>query len=146
MAKPKIRHLALFARDPEKLAAFYMDVFGMELIHSDGPGKGQYLSDGYFTLAILKHKLEASAAHGLNHFGFSIDDRAAYAEKLVAYGVEEPKPRPSDRPFAEYRAVDPEGNWFDLSEHGFADPETADQRAGKAGGTTAPASRSGRPA
>jgi catechol 2,3-dioxygenase-like lactoylglutathione lyase family enzyme len=133
MAKAKIRHLALYARDPEKLAAFYQDVFGMELIHSDGPGKGQYLSDGYFTLAILKHRLEASAAHGLNHFGFSIDDRAAYTQKLVAHGVEEPKPRPADRPFAEYRAVDPEGNWFDLSEHGFADPETADQRAVKTG-------------
>jgi catechol 2,3-dioxygenase-like lactoylglutathione lyase family enzyme len=100
MAKAKIRHLALYARDPEKLAAFYQDVFGMELIHSDGPGKGQYLSDGYFTLAILKHRLEASAAHGLNHFGFSIDDRAAYTQKLVAHGVEEPKPRPADRPFA----------------------------------------------
>jgi len=37
-----------------------------------------------------------------------------------------------DRPFAEYRAVDPEGNGFDPSEHGFADPETADRRAERA--------------
>jgi catechol 2,3-dioxygenase-like lactoylglutathione lyase family enzyme len=132
MPKAKIRHLALYARDPEKLSAFYQDVFGMELIHSEGPGKGQYLSDGYFTLAILKHRLEASAAHGLNHFGFSVDERAPYTKKLIANGVEEPKARPADRPFAEYRAVDPEGNWFDLSEHGFAAPETADQRAEKA--------------
>jgi hypothetical protein len=26
------------------------------------PGKAQYLSDGYFTLAILQHRLEASTA------------------------------------------------------------------------------------
>ena len=129
MSKPKIRHLALYARDPEKLAQFYIDVFDMELIHSDGPGKGQYLSDGYFTLAILKHRLEASAMHGLNHFGFTVDSRAERTAKLVAHGVEEPKARPADRPFAEYRAVDPEGNWFDLSEHGFGSVETAEDRA-----------------
>ena len=34
MPKAKIRHLALYARDPEKLSAFYQDVFGMELILS----------------------------------------------------------------------------------------------------------------
>ncbi|HEY5350236.1 MAG TPA: VOC family protein [Candidatus Lustribacter sp.] len=129
MSKPTIRHLALFARDTEKLAQFYQRVFEMKLIHSDGPGKAQYLSDGYFTLAILQHRLEASAAHGLNHFGFTVDDRAAINERLSEAGVEEPKPRPSDRPFAEFRAVDPEGNWFDLSEHGFTRAETAGERA-----------------
>jgi catechol 2,3-dioxygenase-like lactoylglutathione lyase family enzyme len=129
MAKAKLRHLALYARDPEALSKFYQEVFDMELIHSDGPGKGQYLSDGYFTLAILKHRLEASAAHGLNHFGFDVDSRAEYTKRLLEHGVEEPKPRPADRPFAEYRGVDTEGNWFDLSEHGFGKAETAEQRA-----------------
>ena len=116
------------ARNPEKLAAFYRDVMEMELIHSNGDGKAQYLSDGYFTLAILPHRLEGSAATGLNHFGFSVEDRDAIAERLVQAGVESPKERPADRPYAEYRAVDPEGNWFDLSQHGFADIETAADR------------------
>ena len=119
MPKPKIRHLALYARDTEKLAAFYVDVFEMELIHNSGPGKSQYLSDGYFTLAILPQRLEGSAAHGLNHFGFSVEDRPGVTARLMNHGVEEPKARPADRPYAEYRAVDPEGNWFDLSERGF---------------------------
>lgn len=128
MPKPLIRHLAIFARDTEKLAAFYRDVFEMELLHSNGPGKAQYLSDGYFTLAILPHKLEGSAATGINHFGFAIDDRAEITERLERAGVESPKQRPADRPYAEYRAVDPEGNWFDLSQHGFAEVETAADR------------------
>jgi catechol 2,3-dioxygenase-like lactoylglutathione lyase family enzyme len=129
MGKPKIKHLALFARDPAKLAKFYQTVFDMELLHGEGPGKAHYLSDGYFTLAILPHRLEASAMTGLNHFGFSIEDRAEIFARLAPTGVEEPKKRPADRPYAEYRAVDPEGNWFDLSEHGFETVETEDQRA-----------------
>jgi catechol-2,3-dioxygenase len=119
MPKPTIRHLAIFARDTEKLAKFYTEIFEMELILNRGPGKAQYLSDGYLTLAILPQRLEGSAAVGLNHFGFLVDDRAALTARLVDAGVEEPKPRPSDRPYAELRAVDPEGNWFDLSEKGF---------------------------
>ena len=31
------------------------------------------------------------------------------------------KARPGDRPYAEYRAVDIEGNWFDISEEGLKD-------------------------
>jgi catechol-2,3-dioxygenase len=129
MGKPKIKHLAIFARDTNKLATFYQNVFELELLHDSGPGKAQYLSDGYFTLAILPHKLEGSAATGLNHFGFSIPSRADIFEKLATTGVEEPKQRPADRPYAEYRAVDIEGNWFDLSEHGYETVETALDRA-----------------
>jgi predicted enzyme related to lactoylglutathione lyase len=129
MAKPAIRHLALYARDTEKLATFYMDVFEMTMLHDDGPGKPKYLSDGYFTLAILQHRLTASSAVGLNHFGFTVDDRPEMSKRLVDAGVEEPKPRPADRPFAEYRGVDPEGNWFDLSQHGFSTAESEADRA-----------------
>jgi catechol 2,3-dioxygenase-like lactoylglutathione lyase family enzyme len=132
MPRPSIRHIAIFARDTEKLAAFYERVFEMELIHNTGSGKAQYLSDGHVTLAILPHRLEGSAPRGLNHFGFSIDDQAAIFERLAETGVEEPKMRPADRPYAEYRAVDPEGNWFDLSEHGYVEAETAAVRRNNA--------------
>lgn len=130
MPKPKIRHLALHARDPQKLAKFYEEVFEMEIIHkSGGPRDAHFVSDGYLTLAILPHRLEGNAAHGLNHFGFSVPDRAAVMQRLVAAGVEAPKQRPADRPFAEYRGVDLEGNWFDISEHGFETVETATDRS-----------------
>jgi catechol 2,3-dioxygenase-like lactoylglutathione lyase family enzyme len=129
MAKPKLRHLALFARDPEKLAQFYIDVFDMAIVPESEGTTARYVTDGYFTLAILPHRLQGSAAAGLNHFGFSVDDTAAVSARLVKHGVESPKERPGDRPFAEFRAVDPEGNWFDLSEHGFEVVETGDDRA-----------------
>lgn len=115
MSRPKLRHLALFARKPKELAEFYCDVFEMEIVRSSESG-AQYLSDGEFTLAILPHKLEWEAAAGLNHFGFTVDSIAAVSDRLEDKGVERPKERPSGRLYAEYRGVDPEGNWFDLGE------------------------------
>ena len=120
MGKPKIRHLALFARKPGELADFYVRNFDMELVHRS-PGGGHYLTDGYFSLAILPHKLDHEAAVGLNHFGFQVDDIDAVSDKLAKDGLEEARARPSNRPYAEFRACDPEGNQFDLSVHGFQD-------------------------
>lgn len=132
MAKPKLRHLALFARDPEKLAQFYIDTLEMTIVPGSEGTTARYVTDGYFTLAILPHRLAGSAATGLNHFGFSVESTDAVSKRLAKHGVESPKERPGDRPFAEFRAVDPEGNWFDLSEHGFDTVETGDQRASAA--------------
>ncbi|HUB95403.1 MAG TPA: VOC family protein [Stellaceae bacterium] len=126
MAKPKIRHLALFARDPKKLADFYTSVFDMEVAHA---GKNAYfLTDGYLMLAILPHRLEGEAAVGLNHFGFNLENRDEVVKKLQQWNLEVPKARPGDRPYAEFRAVDPEGNWFDLSEEGLKDDEGIEKR------------------
>ena len=115
MTRPKLRHLALFARRPKELAEFYRDVFDMEILRSSESG-AQFLSDGYLTLAILPHKLEWEASVGLNHFGFTVDSIAQMCDRLEGQGVERPKERPSGRIYAEYRGVDPEGNWFDLGE------------------------------
>jgi predicted enzyme related to lactoylglutathione lyase len=126
MAKPKIRHLALFAREPKKLADFYTSVFDMEIAHQ---GRNAYfLTDGYLMLAILPHRLEGEAAVGLNHFGFNIESCAETMDKLEKWGVEVPKQRPADRPYAELRAVDPEGNWFDISEEGLKDDQAIAKR------------------
>jgi len=126
--RPKIKHIALFARDPAKLADFYHSVFDMEIVHKS-PSGACFLTDGYLALALLPHKLEAEAAVGLNHFGFHVADREEMSRRLVEAGTEEPKQRPSNRPFAEYRGVDPEGNWFDLSEHGYDEVRPAAKAA-----------------
>jgi catechol 2,3-dioxygenase-like lactoylglutathione lyase family enzyme len=131
MSQPRIRHLAIISREPAKLSEFYQSVFEMELIHVSPHGRAFYLSDGALTLAILPHRLEGAAAVGINHFGWSVADREEIVDKLVAAGVEEPKARPSTRPFAEFRGVDPEGNQFDLSEHGFDAVEYAAERERK---------------
>lgn len=128
MPRPTIRHIAIFAQDPSKLAKFYEQALEMEIVHSMPDENAYFVSDGYLTLALLPRTLEGSAPVGLNHFGFSVEDCKKISERAVACGAEEPRRRPSDRPFAEYRAADPEGNWFDISEHGYQKAETQDER------------------
>jgi catechol 2,3-dioxygenase-like lactoylglutathione lyase family enzyme len=131
MARPTIRHLAIFARNPKKMAHFYETAFAMEVINKAKDDTAFFLSDGYLTLAILPHRLEGEAAAGLNHFGFEIEDMVSVKAKLAEFGLEEPRMRPAERPYAEFRACDPEGNQFDLSVHGFNKTETGHERATK---------------
>jgi predicted enzyme related to lactoylglutathione lyase len=104
---PKIRHLAIKTKDPAKLAKFYGEVFDMQVIHTSKSG-GTYMSDGYLTLAILPNRGEA-APSGINHFGFQVDD------------IEDIEAR-----------LDPDGNLFDISVHGYDDVEYAADRQMKA--------------
>ena len=87
MAKPRIRHIAIFVRDPVKVAQFYRDVFDMELIHTRPSGE-QFVSDGHINLAILPHRTTASAAPGINHIGFHVDS---------IEGIRTRYPRPASR-------------------------------------------------
>src|SRR6516165_699167 len=82
---PKIKHLAIRTEDTGKLAAFYMDVFEMQMLHKDKREGGE-----------------------------------AIVEKMKKINYNKlPKPRPDGRPYAEVRGSDPDGNYFDVSEHGF---------------------------
>src|SRR3954463_8807721 len=133
---PKIRHLAIKTKNPAKLAKFYEEVFGMKVIHSEKSG-ATYMSDGYLTLAILRNRGEA-APSGINHFGFQVEDLEDIESKLHKW--EEPMTgRPSTRPFAEHRAMDPDGNLFDISVHGYDHVELADDREKKKVTEKAPA-------
>jgi catechol 2,3-dioxygenase-like lactoylglutathione lyase family enzyme len=121
----KIRHLAIKTKSPERLAAFYEDVFGMTRIRSE-KGGAIYMSDGYLTLALLRNRGEATPS-GVNHFGFQVDDIKDIEEKLQKF--EEPlTERPGNRPYAEYRAMDPDGNLFDVSVHGYEEAEFKSDR------------------
>ncbi|MEJ8639572.1 VOC family protein [Streptomyces sp. MS2.AVA.5] len=123
MGGPALRHLAIVVRNPEALATFYSDVFDMTVFHRD-PDGSCFLSDGYFSLALLSHQLDGDTPVGMNHFGFHVEDTAEMSERLESEGALKPAERHTTRPFAEYRAMDPEGNWFDLSAHGFGGPAT----------------------
>lgn len=124
----KIRHLAIKTKSPPKLAKFYEDVFDMKVIATEAGG-AIYMSDGYLTLAILKNRGDYTPS-GINHFGFTIDDKDEMEKRLAKY--DEPMTvRPSTRPFAEYRAMDPDGNLFDLSVHGYEQEEFKADRDAK---------------
>ncbi len=127
MSKPKIKHLAIVTLDPEKLAKFYCDVFDMEILHRGGNG-GIFVTDGYLTVALLQSHSDGKPA-GLNHFGFHIEDADEIAGRIKDFGLKDPVKRPDDRPYAETRATDPDGNNFDLSVHGFENVESGADRA-----------------
>jgi predicted enzyme related to lactoylglutathione lyase len=126
---PKIRHLAIRTKDPARLAKFYGEVFDMTVIHTSKTG-GTYMSDGYLTLAILPNRGDSSPS-GMNHFGFQVEDIGDVEAKLAKWN-EPMTERPSTRPFAEHRAMDPDGNLFDVSVHGYDDVEYAADRQMKA--------------
>jgi catechol-2,3-dioxygenase len=117
---PKIRHLAIRTEDTGKLASFYVDIFDMQVLHKDKEeGGAVYLTDGYFNLAILPNHTQ-NAPNGLYHFGFEVENGAAIVEKMKKINYPKlPKQRPDGRPYAETRGSDPDGNYFDISEHGF---------------------------
>ena len=125
----KIRHLAIKTKSPERLAAFYEEVFGLQRIRSE-PGGAIYMSDGYLTLALLRNRGEATPS-GINHFGFQVDDLTTIEQGLKKF--DEPlAQRPANRPYAEYRAMDPDGNLFDVSVHGYDEAEFQADRDSRA--------------
>jgi len=124
--RPKIRHLAIMTLDPERLAKFYEQTFEMTRLPAKGvPGsKAVYMTDGYITLALLENKADGKPS-GLNHFGFEVGDQDEIANRLTKAGVKAPAKRPADRPYAETRATDLDGNNFDISVKGFGSDEVA---------------------
>lgn len=124
----KIKHLAIKTVDPERLAKFYVDVFEMEIVTRTGKG-AVFLTDGYLNVALLQAR--GDVPPGLNHFGFEIDDMEEITERLEKAGMKGPEVRPNNPPYAEQRAIDPDGNMFDLSVHGYQREEYQEDRKAK---------------
>ncbi len=119
---PRIAHIAMNALCPQKIFDFYREVLGFREIGANHlyrhRGKVNcFAADGVTNLAIHPFYSESvghEARFGINHFGFLVDDQD---KKLVALSdMLSVAERPDDRPFAEYRVHDPEGNKFDLSQ------------------------------
>jgi catechol 2,3-dioxygenase-like lactoylglutathione lyase family enzyme len=126
--RAKVRHIAIKTPDPQRLAEYYTQVFGLEVVLRRETGS-VYLSDGDLCLALLPTRGEC--APGIEHFGFHIQDAEEIAQALEDAGQAPPKVRPNDPPYAETRVTDPDGNMIDLSEHGFEMQEFQDERAKK---------------
>ena len=113
MAKPKIRHIAVRAADPEKVSEFLQTTFAMEVAKKT-PSGIIFMTDGYLTLALIPPK--PGHPNGINHYGFLVDSlepiRALTplqpAEQLQAGG------RAAGQ-HSEYVVHDPEGNRIDAA-------------------------------
>ena len=120
---PGVRHIAYNAMDPEGMREFYADVFHFVEVPSGfayrQAGKlNRFVGDGYTNLAIHPFYNAGSKGHemkfGINHIGFLVCDLKAAMDDLS--GAVKINKRPDDRPYAEYRITDPEGNRLDLSQ------------------------------
>ena len=125
----KIRHIVFHTTDPERLARFYVDVMGLKIVHRAKNG-GISLTDGYMNLSIHTNKMDGKPS-GFNHFGFVVEDNEEIIGRCQELGYRAPLRRPGDRHYAEYRAIDPDGNNFDVSENGYEEirPDAAKAEA-----------------
>ena len=127
---PSIHHVAMAVPNNDAVLDFYVNVFGFRVTSATEqmrqrvpPRPSRFAGDGTTALAILPEPAlmdEPPDGHrkfGFNHFGFVVPNMEALRRRLPIGTVSR---RPSNRPFAEYRVVDPEGNNFDISAtHGF---------------------------
>ncbi len=113
----RIRHLVFHTTDVERLAKFYVDVMGLKIVNRQKNG-GISLTDGYLNLAIHTNKIDGKPS-GFNHFGFEVEDNQKFIKRFEELGYRAPLKRPGDRHYAEYRAIDPDGNNFDISTNGY---------------------------
>lgn len=120
---PGIRHVAYNTHDPEEMREFYSEVFGLREVRSSysyrRDGKlNRFVGDGFTNLAIHPFYNAGSPGHemryGINHIGFLVHDLRKIMDELS--GVVAIQKRPADRPYAEFRFTDPEGNRLDLSQ------------------------------
>jgi len=119
---PRVRHIAYNALDPDTMLLFYTQIFGLREVPSSylrrQQGRGnRFCADGQTNLAIHPFYSQVEgheAKYGINHIGFLTDAMQATMAELSA--VLKIAPRPSTRPYAEFRFRDIEGNALDLSQ------------------------------
>lgn len=131
----RIRHIAIRARDNEKLAEFYKTVFGMQEVFRQPAGNSGrqafYLSDGHINVALLP--CGPDTPEGIDHFGFHIEDMEKTAKAAEEAGASQKASSvPRDGRFAETFVRDPIGVRIDLSVAGWAtQPLTAEEAAAR---------------
>jgi len=119
---PRVRHIAYNALDPDTMLLFYTQIFGLREVPSSylrrQQGRGnRFCADGKTNLAIHPFYSQVEgheAKYGINHIGFLTNEMQATMAELSA--VLKIAPRPSSRPYAEFRFRDIEGNALDLSQ------------------------------
>ena len=118
----RVRHIAYNALDPETMLLFYTQVLGLRELPSSYERRRQglgnrFCGDGETNLAIHPFYSPVQgheAKYGINHIGFLTNEMQAVMAELN--NLLKIAPRPSTRPYAEFRFRDLEGNALDLSQ------------------------------
>ena len=95
---PALRHIAVSAKDPARLAEYYKTVFEMQEVRRSAGG-AVYLSDGVMSLVLLPQRPDGPTAElGPNHFGFQVEDVAgAFERARVQHNLRTARRCPSNR-------------------------------------------------
>ncbi len=129
---PKLRHIAIAAEDPEKMAEFYKRAFDFkEVGRPNGVlADGVFLSDGTLNMAILKFKTDQLGKgldyRGIHHFGVLVEDVDEFSKKLESLGAEyyiDRTHQDANSGYFEKKFYGPERILFDIAEHPWAGSE-----------------------
>jgi catechol 2,3-dioxygenase-like lactoylglutathione lyase family enzyme len=119
---PRLRHVAYNALAPDVILNFYCEIFGLRELGTSLERRQQKLGnrfagDGYTNFAIhpfYDTKEGHESRFGVNHIGFLVTGLQNMMDALNE--TVSVKARPANRPYAEFRFRDPDGNRLDLSE------------------------------
>jgi predicted enzyme related to lactoylglutathione lyase len=104
----QLRCLTIKAKEPNRLADFYLKVFELKTVSEET--SALRLSDGVFTLAFLKELDEGS--RGFHASGFEVENLNGLKEK-VREGSQ------ASSPLSEWQVADPDGNLIDVTVKSF---------------------------
>jgi lactoylglutathione lyase len=91
----RIVHLAIKVQDLEGATKFYEEVFGFKQVKTKRNGEhvSRHMTDGNIDLALMIYDSEdakeaqlSGPGPRLHHWGIEVDDKAGFAEKIVAHG------------------------------------------------------------
>jgi catechol 2,3-dioxygenase-like lactoylglutathione lyase family enzyme len=102
----QLRCLTIKTKEPDRLADFYRKVFELKTVSEEDSWIG--LSDGVFTLALVK---ERNAPNGLHASGFEIENLDEVRRKVDSGG--------EASPHSEWQIADPDGNLIDVTRKSF---------------------------
>lgn len=132
-----VKHFALRAVEPEKLARFYREVIELTEMEKPANDPNAYLTDGRVTLIIMPWKISDFQGTGierpaLDHIGFKVESIEAVKERLEQLTERNPYLAPGPLgcgpesqvrselfatcPFGDYQLSDPDGVLIDLTE------------------------------
>ena len=135
----RIRHIAIQTQDEEATKDFYVENFGLEVVHKleNQRISGYYLTDGHINLAVLNFKNDALAGtergqswSGIHHIGFqveSLEETTANLQRTVATPRDDINVAlglgaggaPAGHGNVEVRYIGPDNVNFDVSETGW---------------------------
>jgi predicted enzyme related to lactoylglutathione lyase len=133
----RFSHFAIRAREAERLADFYTDVFELEARNAKTEEGGFQLTDGKMTMVILPWRISSFNGAGIeqpgmDHIGFTVPDLKAFKDHVAKVAGQNinltPKPIDFDKegtarlallkkcPHGAYHLCDPSGTLIDVAE------------------------------